>query len=80
MTSSSQSPRADLMDDFAMAAMAEFIHIYAPETMDNKEEKMHWCASIASTSYVLATAMMDTRAVVHKMMIENFQGEKPNAD
>ena len=80
MTSPPQSPLVDLMDDFATTAMAQFIHIYAPETMDNKEEMIHWCESITSTSYVLATAMMDTRAVAYKMMIENFQGEKPNAD
>ena len=68
------------MDDFALTAMQRLIDTYAPEDMGDKEEMIQWCESVASTSYVLASAMMDTRAVTHKMMIENFQGEEPSAD
>lgn len=80
MTSSFPAPLAALMDDFAITAMQRLIDTYAPEDMGNKEEMIQWCESVASTSYVLASAMMDTRAAVHRMMIENFQGEEPNAD
>ena len=80
MTSSSLTPYADLMDEFAVTAMAQFIHNYGPEDMGNKEEMIQWCESIASASYVLAGAMMNTRVALHKTMIENFHNEEPNAD
>ena len=38
MTSPSLAPLSDLMDDFAIAAMAQLIHIYSPEDMGDKAD------------------------------------------
>ena len=68
MTSPSAAPLADLMDDFAITAMAQLIHVYSPEDMGDKEEMIQWCEAIASTSYVLAGAMMNARSTLHKVI------------
>jgi hypothetical protein len=71
MTSSSAISLADLMDDFAITTMAQLIHIYSPQDMGNKEEMIQWCEAIASTSYVLAGAMMNARSTLHKVMVND---------
>jgi hypothetical protein len=78
MTSTSLAPLADLMDDFAIAAMAQLIHIYSPEDMGDKADMVQWCEAIASTSYVMAGAMMNARSTLHKVMIEDLQSTKPD--
>jgi hypothetical protein len=67
------------MDDFAIAAMAQLIHIYSPEDMGDKADMVQWCEAIASTSYVMAGAMMNARSILHKAMIENSQDKKQDA-
>ena len=79
MTSTSLAPLADLMDDFAIAAMAQLIHIYSPEDMGDKEDMVQWCEAIASTSYVMAGAMMNARSTLHKAMVENSQDREQDA-
>ena len=79
MTSTSLAPLSDLMDDFAIAAMAQLIHIYSPEDMGDKADMVQWCEAIASTSYVMAGAMMNARSILHKAMIENSQDKKQDA-
>jgi hypothetical protein len=79
MTSTSAAPLADLMDDFAINAMAQLIHIYSPQDMGDKEEMIQWCEAVASTSYVLASVMMDTRSAVHRGIVDEFQGKEPDA-
>ena len=79
MTSTSAAPLAALMDDFAITAMAQLIHIYSPQDMGDKEEMIQWCEAIASTSYVLASAMMDTRSALHKVIVDEFQGKEQDA-
>jgi hypothetical protein len=66
------------MDDFAIAAMAQLIHIYSPEDMGDKADMIQWCEAIASTSYVLASAMMNARSTIHKAMIEDLQNKEPD--
>jgi hypothetical protein len=68
MTSASSVPLADLMDDFAINTMAQLIHIYSPKTIGDKEEMILWCEAIASTSYVLAGAMINARSTLHKVI------------
>jgi hypothetical protein len=79
MTSTPAAPLADLMDDFAINTMAQLIHIYSPQDMGDKEEMIQWCEAIASTSYVLAGAMMNARSTLHKVMAKDFQDEEPDA-
>ena len=79
MTSTSLAPLADLMDDFAIAAMAQLIHIYSPEDMGDKEDMVQWCEAIASTSYVMAGAMMNARSTLHKAMVEISQDREQDA-
>jgi hypothetical protein len=79
MTSTPAAPLADLMDDFAINAMAQLIRIYSPEDMGDKADMIEWCEAIASTSYVLASAMMDTRSAVHRGIVDEFQGKEPDA-
>jgi hypothetical protein len=67
------------MDDFAIAAMAQLIHIYSPEDMGDKEDMVQWCEAIASTSYVMAGAMMNARSTLHKAMVENSQDREQDA-
>jgi hypothetical protein len=79
MTSAPAVPLVDLMDDFAINTMAQLIHIYSPQDMGDKEEMIQWCESIASTSYVLAGAMMNARSILHKAMVENSQDREQDA-
>ena len=79
MTSTSLTPLFDLMDDFAIDAMAQLIHIYSPEDMGDKAEMVQWCEAIASTSYVMAGAMMNARSILYKAMIENSQDKEQDA-
>jgi len=72
-------PLVNLPDDFAIAAMTELLHIYAPEIMGKTEEMVQWCEAIASTSYVMAGAMMNARSILHKAMIENSQDKEQDA-
>ena len=76
MTSPYSAPLSDLMDDFAMNAMAQLIHIYAPENTNNKEETVQWCANLASISYVMAASMMDTRTALHAGIVEDFRNKR----
>jgi hypothetical protein len=39
---------------------------------------IEWCEAIASTSYVLASAMMNARSTLHKAMIEDLQSKEPD--
>jgi hypothetical protein len=79
MTSTSAISLADLMDDFAITTMAQLIHVYSPQDMGDKEKMIQWCEAIASTSYVLASAMMDTRSAVHRGIVDEFQCKEPDA-
>ena len=79
MTSTSAIPLADLMDDFAITTMAQLIHIYSPQDMGDKEEMIQWCEAIASTSYVLAGAMMNARSTLHTAIVNDSPGEEPDA-
>ena len=76
MSSPYAAPLSDLMDDFAINAMAQLIHIYAPENTNDKEKTVQWCESISSISYVMAASMMDTRTALHKSILEEFQGKE----
>jgi hypothetical protein len=78
MTSPSLAPLSDLMDDFAIAAMAQLIHIYAPENTNDKEKTVQWCDNISSISYVMAASMMDTRTALHAGIVEDFQNKGPD--
>ena len=76
MTSTSSAPLSDLMDDFAMNAMAQLIHIYAPESTKDKEETVQWCANVASISYVMAASMIETRTAFHAGIVEDFRNKR----
>ena len=76
MSSPYAAPLSDFMDDFAINAMAQLIHIYAPENTNDKEKTVQWCESISSISYVMAASMMDTRTALHKSILEEFQGKE----
>jgi hypothetical protein len=79
MTFTPAVPLVDLMDDFAINTMAQLIHIYSPQDMGDKEEMIQWCESIASTSYVLAGAMMNARSTLHKVMVNDSPDKEPDA-
>ena len=79
MTSTPAVPLVNLMDDFAITAMAQLIHIYSPQDMGDKEEMIQWCEAIASTSYVLAGAMMNARSTLHTAIVNDSPGEEPDA-
>jgi hypothetical protein len=79
MTSTPAAPLADLMDDFAINAMAQLIHIYAPEKLESPEETIQWCNQMAGMSYAMAGTMMNTRSKLHSEMIENAQKKEENA-
>ena len=79
MTSTPAAPLADLMDDFAINAMAQLIHIYAPEKLEGPEETIQWCNQMAGMSYAMAGTMINTRSKLHSEMIENAQKEEENA-
>ena len=77
MTSPYSAPLSDLMDDFAMNAMAQLIHIYAPESTNDKEETVQWCANVASISYVMAASMIETRTAFHAGIVtEAFRNKR----
>jgi hypothetical protein len=78
MTSTPAVPLVDLLDDFAITTMAQLIHIYSPEDMGDKADMIQWCEAIASTSYVLDSAMMNARSTIHKAMIEDLQSKEPD--
>jgi hypothetical protein len=78
MTSPSLAPLSDLMDDFAIAAMAQLIHIYSPKDMGDKADMVKWCEAIASISYVMAASMMNTRTALHAGIVEDFQNKGPD--
>ena len=79
MTFTSSVPLADLMDDFAITTMAQLIHVYSPQDMGDKEEMIQWCEAIASTSYVLAGAMMNARSTLHKVIVSDSPDKEPDA-
>jgi hypothetical protein len=79
MTFTPAVPLVDLMDDFAINTMAQLIHIYSPQDMGDKEEMIQWCEAIASTSYVLAGAMMNARSTLHKVMVNDSSDKEPDA-
>ena len=79
MTFTSSVPLADLMDDFAITTMAQLIHVYSLQKIGDKEEMIQWCEAIASTSYVLAGAMMNARSTLHKAIVNDFQEKESNA-
>ena len=76
MTSTSSTPLSGLMDDFAINAMAQLIHIYAPEKLDIKEGGAVF-DDIARISYYMAATMMDARSTYHEILLE--QGAKEAA-
>ena len=78
MTSTSLASLSDLMDDFAINAMAQLIHIYSQAEMADKEDIVLWCEAVASTSYVMAGAMMDKRSALHQSIAEDFQNKEKN--
>jgi hypothetical protein len=78
MTSPSLAPLSDLMDDFAIAAMAQFIALYAPEKTEGPDATVQWCNHIAGMSYAMAGAMMNARSTLHKVMIEDLQSKEPD--
>ena len=78
MTSPYAAPLSDLMDDFAMNAMAQLIHIYAPEKLQSPDEIIKWCKHMAGISYAMASIMMDTRVATHKGILEDHQNKEAN--
>ena len=79
MTFTSSVPLADLMDDFATTTMAQLIHVYSLQKIGDKEEMIQWCEAIASTSYVLAGAMMNARSTLHEAIANDSQEKESNA-
>jgi hypothetical protein len=78
MTSPYETPLVDLMDNVAMAAMVQFIALYAPETTEGPEATVQWCNHIACMSYAMAGAMINTRSKLHSEMLANAQKEEGN--
>jgi hypothetical protein len=64
-------PLINLPDNFAIAAMTQLMHIYSTEEIGEREEMVQWCEAIASTSYVMAAAMMNARSILHKAMVSD---------
>jgi hypothetical protein len=73
MTSPYETPLVDLMDNVAMAAMVQFIALYAPEKTEGPEATVQWCNHIACMSYAMAGAMINTRSKLHSEMLANAQ-------
>ena len=65
---SATAPLSDLMDNFAMVAMEQFISIYAPEQPGSPEETVKWCQMMAGMSYAMAGTMMNMRLDLHSQM------------
>jgi hypothetical protein len=78
MTSPYETPLVDLMDNVAMAAMVQFIALYAPEKTEGPEATVQWCNHIACMSYAMAGAMINTRSKLHSEMLANAQKEEGN--
>jgi hypothetical protein len=78
MTSPYETPLVDLMDNVAMAAMEQFIALYAPEKTEGPEATVQWCNHIACMSYAMAGAMINTRSKLHSEMLANAQKEEGN--
>ena len=78
MTSTYETPLVDLMDNVAMAAMEQFIALYAPEKTEGPEATVQWCNHIACMSYAMAGAMINTRSKLHSEMLANAQKEEGN--
>ena len=79
MTFTSSVPLADLMDDFAITTMAQLIHVYSLQKIGDKEQMIQWCEAIASTSYVLAGAMMNARSTLHEAIANDSPDKEPDA-
>lgn len=74
-------PLSDLLDDFALNAMAQLIHAYAPEVLPNDAKTIgEWCTGIAAISYCMATAMMEVRSESHEITLENSKEEEAGAN
>jgi hypothetical protein len=78
MTSPYETPLVDLMDNCSMAAMEQFIALYAPEKTEGPDATVQWCNHIAGMSYAMAGAMINTRSKLHSDMIANAQKEEGN--
>ena len=78
MTSTYETPLVDLMDNVAMAAMEQFIALYAPEKTEGPDATVQWCNHIAGMSYAMAGAMINTRSKLHSEMLANAQKEEGN--
>jgi hypothetical protein len=78
MTSPYETPLVDLMDNVAMAAMEQFIALYAPEKTEGPDATVQWCNHIACMSYAMAGAMINTRSKLHSEMLANAQKEEGN--
>lgn len=60
-----------LLDDYAMNAMVALMQAYAPEEWPvEHDDADKWCDFIATRSYYMATAMMDARHMLHKVLVE----------
>jgi len=63
------SPLSDLLDSYAIAAMAELVSVCAPKEF-NSEKMAASIDDIARTSYYMAAAMLDARSVFHDILLE----------
>lgn len=63
------SPLSDLLDSYAIAAMAELVSAYAPKKL-NREKMSILIDDIARTSYYMAAAMLDARSTFHEIILE----------
>lgn len=60
-----------LLDDYAMNAMLALMQVYAPEEWPAEHEATdEWCDFISTRSYYMATAMLDARHTLHKVLDE----------
>ena len=79
--SPSTVPLSDLLDDFAIKAMAQLIHAYAPEAFCNDADAIvSWCDNIAKVSYCMAAAMIDVRSESHGIILEDSKEEEVSAN
>jgi len=68
---------SSLLDDFAVCAMAQLIHVHEPdESSDGDNATDKWCKDIARTSYYMAAVMMDARLSFHNTLFEGSKEEK----
>ena len=79
--SPSTVPLSDLLDDFALNAMAQLILVYAPESIINDTKTIEeWCTGIATISYCMATTMMAIRSKSHEIILEDSKEEEASAN